>query len=239
MWVWSPRVALFTSVHRGDMASFAVTAETAAAPAAPARPSRKGLLALLALALLGPAFIAGVRILRAPKEPLPDLGEVPAFRFTAQDGKPFGTDELKGKVWVANFIFTRCESICPPFTAKMLTLSKKSAESLSGLRMVSFSMDPEFDTPEVLTKYAQEKTADTTRWAFLTAPRDEMEKVVVKGLFQPMTKGDGSLISIGHSSQFVLVDARGHIRGFISSKEDDAVSHVLRDAEALTREARQ
>lgn len=205
------------------------------APAAQKSPPRGWLLVFAAVALLGPLGLAVGVMIRA-KEPLPVLGTVPAFSLVAQDGEAFGTRQLAGKVWVANFIFTRCTSICPPFTTKMAGIARKSAAQVPGLQLLSFSMDPEYDTPEVLAAYAQERQIDTTRWTFLTGPRDQMEAAVIRGLFQPWDKGNGSLVSIGHSSRFVLVDGRGQIRGFYPSTEEGAVERVVNDARILAAE---
>jgi protein SCO1/2 len=184
---------------------------------------------------LGRVSLLGMlALLAAPgckaREPLPVLGTVPTFSLTAQNGQPFGTEQLAGKVWVANFVFTRCTTICPPFSAKMAAISKAK---LPGVALVSFSVDPEHDTPPVLEAYARTLKADLERWSFVTGTREALEAVVVKGLFQPMEKGDGSLISIGHSNRFVLVDAKGQIRGFFGANEPGAIDTVV----AAAREA--
>lgn len=163
-------------------------------------------------------------------EPLPD------FSLTTHARRPLTRADLSGRPWVANFIFTRCTSICPPFTTKMAAIAKRSAAQVPGLQLVSFSMDPEHDSPAVLSAFAQERQIDTTRWTFLTGPREQMEAAVIKGLFQPWDKGNGSLVSIGHSSRFVLIDARGQIRGFYPSTEEGAVERVVNDARILAAE---
>ena len=168
----------------------------------------------------------------AKREPLPVLGSVPAFELTNQAGAPYSSKTLDGKVWVANFVFTRCPTICPLFTAKMASIQKKTGNELN---LVSFTVDPEFDTAEKLGEYATKFHA-TPRWTFLTGERAKIEAVVVKGMMQAMVKGDGSLMSIGHGSYFVLVDRKQAIRGFYRFSDEGSVVRVLRDAAALTAE---
>jgi protein SCO1 len=166
----------------------------------------------------------------AKREPLPVLATVPTFELTSQAGAPFQSKALDGKVWVANFVFTRCPTICPTFTAKMATIQKKTGDDV---RLVSFTVDPEFDTADKLAEYATKFHA-TPRWTFLTGERAAIEAVVVKGMMQTMVKGDGSLMSIGHGSYFVLVDGKQQIRGFYRFNDDDSVEQVVRDAAALS-----
>lgn len=165
----------------------------------------------------------------AKDAPLPVLGTVPRFELTDQSGAPWASTRMDGKVWVANFVFTRCPTICPTFTAKMASIQKQSGDDL---QLVSFSVDPEFDTPEKLLAYAQKFHA-TPRWSFLTGERANVEAVVVKGMMQPMVKGDGSLMSVGHGSYFVLIDPQQRIRGFYRFNDDDSVVRVLKDAKGL------
>jgi protein SCO1/2 len=165
----------------------------------------------------------------AKREPLPVLGTVPTFELTSQAGTAYASKSLDGKPWIANFVFTRCPTICPTFTAKMASIQKKTGDELN---LVSFSVDPEFDTPEKLAEYATKYQA-TPRWTFLTGERAAIEAVVVKGMMQTMVKGDGSLMSIGHGSYFVLVDGKQQIRGFYRFNDDDSVERVVKDAASL------
>ena len=88
--------------------------------------------------------------------PLPVLGEVPAFRLTSQDGRPYGSEELRGKVWVANFIFTSCTSSCPRLTSKMAIVQRRIRNTDESVHLVSFSVDPDNDTPARLAAYAEQ-----------------------------------------------------------------------------------
>lgn len=177
------------------------------------------------------------RALRAATaKPLPVLGQVPAFELTDARGQPFGSAQLDGKVWVANFVFTRCPTICPAFTAKMGSIFKRSSQLGDEAQLVSFTVDPEFDTPEVLAEYAKNARAGA-RWHFLTGTREALTKVVVDGMMMPMEKGaDGDLMSIGHGSYFVLVDRHRKIRGLYRFHDDEAVEQVLADLPRVAAE---
>ena len=97
-------------------------------------------------------------------EPPPVIGDVPAFEYTDQHGATFGTEQLAGKVWVANFIFTRCTTVCPIFTDKMYQVQHRSKDLGDSFHLVSFSVDPEYDTPEVLKSYADKHGVNSRMW---------------------------------------------------------------------------
>ena len=183
-------------------------------------------------------FTALVLLLGACSRPapaaLPVMATVPDFALTDQSGAAFDSNTLEGKVWVANFVFTRCPIICPTFTAKMASI-QKGTEGLADVRLVSFTVDPEFDTAQKLGEYATLHHAGP-RWTFLTGTRPALETVIIKGMMQAMVKGDGSLMSIGHGSHFVLVDRQQAIRGFYRFSDEGSVEAVLKDAAVLTAE---
>jgi protein SCO1/2 len=165
------------------------------------------------------------------------LATVPAFSATAQDGRAVTQKDLEGSVWVANFVFTRCPNVCPAFTAKMAGLQSLSARRLPSLRLVTFTVDPEHDTPAVLTDYGTKYQADFTRWSFLNAPADVLEQTLMKGMLQPLDRGDMSdLNKVMHSSYFALVDRKLRVRGFYRFSETSAVEAVMQDADAVVRE---
>lgn len=164
------------------------------------------------------------------------LGSVPAFSLTSQNGHSVTRDELLGRIWVANFVFTRCPSVCPMLTAKFHALQGKLRD-LEGVRFVSLSVDPEYDTPEVLKAYAERFEADPERWLFLTGPLTEIERTIVKGFKvhrgQPEPNElDPSLTDIMHGEHFVLVDPEGTIRGYYPS-DDAGLKELEHDIRAL------
>lgn len=192
------------------------------------------LVGVLALGLVGLVVWRATGPRESTKVELPVLSQVPAFDFVSQEGTAFSSKTLEGQVWVANFIFTRCPNICPKFTAKMGALQDRSAAELGQLKLVSFTVDPEHDTPEVLKAYGQKHRANFDRWSFLRGERAELEKVVREGMMQPMDPGDGvDLNSVVHGSYFALVDRQLRVRGVYRFTEANAVDEVLRDAKIL------
>lgn len=207
---------------------------------APRRRRTAGLaLAGIAVAAIAAAAVAIARPSAPPAE-LPDYGELAAFELTDQTGAPFGTRELAGAPWIANFIFTRCPTVCPVFTYKMARVQDATRAVGDRLRLVSFSVDPDYDTPEVLRAYADRHGADPSRWRFLTGAPDAVRTTVRDGLKMAMERaGDaGDVPNILHGTHFVLVDGRSHIRGYYDSNDAGAVDRLIRDATALARDAR-
>jgi protein SCO1 len=168
-------------------------------------------------------------------EPPPVLATLPAFTLTDQTGEPFGSEQLAGKVWVANFIFTRCPVICPAFTRKMVGVQEKT-RGLRPLHLVSFSVDPEFDTPEVLAEYARGYQAEPGRWTFLTGEPETIKATVMEGLKVGMgrTGPADDVDSIFHGTKFVVVDGEGGIRGYYDSEDEAAIQRMLKDVARLT-----
>jgi len=138
------------------------------------------------------------------------LIRTPDFEFLTHDGRKLSRADLEGKIWVANFIFTRCTGPCPLLTSRMAELQQKLGRtSPEDVRLVSFTVDPAYDTPAVLKQYAQAIGADPARWVFLTGPAAQIESTIRKGFLQPLTTGDNG--EPVHSARFVLVDRGGWI----------------------------
>ncbi len=169
--------------------------------------------------------------------PLPSFGELPAFALTNQDGLATGRDDLAGEVWVANFIFTRCPTVCPTFTAKMAELMRRAAAAGVDLRAVSFSVDPEYDTPERLRTYGLRFGADFAAWSFLTGELAAVREVALKGFKMSMGRDGPDPSSIFHGTHFVLVDTQGKIRGYYDVEAEEGLARLLRDATRLVEAA--
>ena len=150
-----------------------------------------------------------------------DLGEVPEFHLTDQNGRPMSRDDLHGKVWVASFIFTRCATLCPQVSATMAELQKELPSE--GVMLVSFTVDPEHDTPAVLQEYARRYGADPDRWRFLTGEQDKVYRLIREGFFLAAEQNQGTARTKGnevtHSPRLVVVDKRGHIRGLFDGRK--------------------
>ncbi|WP_163868536.1 SCO family protein [Myxococcus eversor] len=201
---------------------------------------RPGFWAGIAVVALGLAAVAAGNLTRAGSEPLPQLGALPDFTFTRHDGQPFGSAQLRGHPFIANFIFTRCPTVCPAFTRKMAHVQTSTDSFGTNLQLVSFSVDPKYDTPARLTEYGQLHGANFARWSFLTGDYDVLKDTIVQGFKVSMGREPGSaeddLLSIFHGTHFVLVDSQGQIRGYYDSADSDSTDRLLRDVKRLASE---
>lgn len=194
---------------------------------------------LTALSFLTIGFTALVFLWLSKTKPLPVLGEAGEFQLTERSGRIVRRDELAEKVWIANFIFTRCGGICPMMTAKMRDLQNE-LRGLENIRFVSFSVDPERDTPEVLQKYAGHFSADKDKWLFLTGDKEQLFKLSEQhfrlGVSDiPEDEREAADQSVNHSSKFVLVDRGGKIRNYYDSEDAAAMRRLAEDAKLLAR----
>lgn len=189
----------------------------------------------LALVLAAGSWPVAWSLQTALPPPLPELGTLPPFELVDQQGRPFGSRDLEGRVWVASFIFTRCATVCPAITAQMARIQARTAQLAPAFHLVSISVDPDHDTPERLAAYAREHRARPRAWTFLTGPSGKVRDTVVNGLKVAMGRetGDGGAEEIFHDSHLVLVDQRRRIRAFYDSAEEKVVDRVVRDAALL------
>jgi protein SCO1 len=161
-------------------------------------------------------------------------GTVPAFELVNQNGQPFGSAQLAGRIWIADFIYTTCPGPCPMISSRMSELQKPLEKS--DVHLVSFSVDPEKDTPQVLRGYAEKLQADPARWDFLTGPKSAIYKLSHDGFKLAVSDGGDERGIPVHSTRMVLVDRHGQIRGYYDATEPDAVTKVLADTNHLLRE---
>jgi protein SCO1/2 len=184
---------------------------------------------------IGLAVPIANRVLRPAPAPLPVLSTLPAFSLQDQDGRPFGSAELRGHVWVASFIFTRCPTICPAIVSTLGRVQHRARGIEHGFRLVSFSVDPQHDTPERLAAYARQHRVSPRMWKFLTGALGEVQRTVVDGLKIAMgdPQGEQDFASIMHGTHFVLVDQQGRIRGYYESSNAAVVDRLLTDATML------
>jgi protein SCO1 len=211
---------------------------TTSAPSAgtgPSRPSAR-VLALAAALLLAAGAVAAVGVRARGRGPAPPrLGALPGFQLTERSGRPLSLADLRGRPWVADFIFTQCGGACPAMTARMARLRR---ELPSDVPFVSFTVDPAHDTPEVLSRYAATFHADES-WRFVTGGQKDLYELSVGGFKlaamevpagERTAGGDGPFL---HSSKFVLVDAEGVIRGYYDSTDEEALRTLRADAAAV------
>jgi protein SCO1/2 len=198
--------------------------------------ARAGLLVGGLAIVIAMAFVARAH---HPRPPLALYGHVPSFRLLDQRGAPFSDTDMVGHVSVVDFVFTRCASSCPRLTARMAELQRRLERDGSGARLVSFSVDPDNDTPAVLSAYAAQWHADGARWSFLTGPVTDVKAAVVSGFkvaFEQERKpgaGNANDYDVTHGDWFVLVDGRGDLRGYYTTDDPKDVETLVRDLHRL------
>ena len=180
------------------------------------------------------------RFARQPSVPaLEQLGVLPAFDLTERRQAPLRLDDLRGKVWVADFMYTSCVEICPLQSAEMARLQTAFADH-PDLRLVSISVDPERDTPAVLSAYADKFQADPDRWLFATGEPQAVARLAQEGFrlsaASYVTGDEGQDYTFIHSNRFVLVDRQGRIRGYYRSTDPDDLVRLRRDLTVLLQQ---
>jgi protein SCO1 len=171
---------------------------------------------------------------RLPPPP-PLLAAVPPFRLVDQGGQPFGSADLAGRVWVASFVFTRCQTTCPALTRVVTRVQDRTRALEPAFHLVTFSVDPDYDTPGRLADYARTAHASPRMWTFLTGPSDEVRATVERGLrvgFGGASDGASPPGSL-HGTSLVLVDGRGRVRGYYDPEAPDVVERLVRDVGLL------
>jgi protein SCO1/2 len=176
------------------------------------------------------------------------LGTLPAFSLVDQRGQPFGTRELVGHVWVADFIFTSCQGVCPMLSERMADIGRRARKLGPDFHLVSISVDPAHDTPERLRDYAERYGANPLAWSFLTGPAQVIESAVVGGFKVGMgterapaaaapahagASDQAAFLDIFHGENLVLVDRQLRIRGYFSPT-DEGIAQLM---EAIGRVA--
>ncbi|KQL55545.1 photosynthetic protein synthase I [Heyndrickxia shackletonii] len=156
------------------------------------------------------------------------------FTYTDENGKPFGMKDLKGKLWVANFIFTSCTTICPQLTYQMSELQKKAKkEGLKDVHFVSFSVDPEVDTPKRLKNYASNFQPDFSTWHLLTGySQADVEKFALDK-FKELVKKPENDTQVVHGTSFYLINKKGEIIKDYSGGKDFQAEEIIKDLKGL------
>lgn len=166
----------------------------------------------------------------AARASLPAYSSVPDFSLTDQTGATFDSSaQLKGKVWIADFIYTTCPGPCPRMSSQMHQV-QTALKGLNGFRLVSFTVDPEHDTPPVLDEYSKHFLAEPGIWYFLTGPQATLQRLSRDAFMLGDVNG-----SLEHSTRFVLVDRDSKVRGFYLTEEPDAVTRLIADAKSMLK----
>jgi protein SCO1/2 len=164
--------------------------------------------------------------------PMPVYGAMPVFSLTAEDRRTVTPREFYGKVVIADFIFTTCAGPCPIMSGHMAEMQQDLADDRD-IRLVSFTVDPEHDTPDVLAQYASLYGAKKDRWTFLTGDKHKILDMI-RNDFHLAVSNDSN--AIAHSTKFVLIDKHSNIRGYYDSDETDSMNKLLADAKRLAKE---
>src|SRR5690625_171089 len=161
--------------------------------------------------------------------------QVDEFTAVTQDGEEFNTSDLEGHWWVADFIFTNCETVCIPMTANMLKLKEMlEEEGLDDVKLVSYSVDPERDTPEVLQEYAEENGVDLDRWTFLTGyDFEEIEQYAIDTFKVWVAAPEEGSDQVEHASYFSLVSPEGRIENHYSGTKAEQMENIIEDLKRL------
>lgn len=190
------------------------------------------LIPLVTLALL--LWLRNVEVAALRQRTVSSYGTVPSFQLTNQNGQPFGSAQLAGKIWIADFIYTTCPGPCPMISSRMSELQRPLEKT--DVHLVSFSVDPEKDTPDVLHRYAEKLQVESGRWDFLTGPKSAIYKLSHDGFKLAVSDGSDAQGIPVHSTRIVLVDRHGQIRGYYDATEADAVTKLVADTNHLLRE---
>jgi protein SCO1 len=190
------------------------------------------LIPFVTLALL--LWLRYVEVSALRQRAVSSYGVVPPFQLVNQNGRSFGSAELNGKIWIADFIYTTCPGPCPMISSRMSDLQKPLEKT--DVHLISFTVDPEKDTPHVLRGYAEKLQADPNRWDFLTGPKSAIYKLSHDGFKLAVSDGSDEQGIPVHSTRMVLVDRHGEIRGYYDAAEADAVTKLLADTNHLLRE---
>ncbi|WP_083566440.1 SCO family protein [Domibacillus mangrovi] len=163
--------------------------------------------------------------------------EVKDFKNTNQDGKEVNLSDLKGKVWIADFVFTNCTTVCPPMTKNMSDLQDMlNEEGVKDYRIVSFSVDPERDTPEALKEYISHYEADESNWDLLTGYDGKYIREFAEKSFQTLAIPDPNSDQIMHGTSFYLVDKEGTVVKSYAGNMDVPFDEIVLDVKQLTEQ---
>lgn len=192
------------------------------------------LLISLAILIVGVLALTPIFIYhyQASHPELPVLGHVPPFELTDSTGQPFQRNQLAGKIWVADFFFTTCTGPCPIMSRNMSTVQER-LQSVPDVALVSITINPEYDTPEVLRAYAADHNAQPGKWHFLTGPMSDIYDLATSGFLVAASTEDANL----HSTRFILVDRQFQIRGYYTGTNTAEIDQLVADLKQLLEES--
>jgi protein SCO1/2 len=157
---------------------------------------------------------------------------IPEFSFTDQNGQSVGRAQMQGKITIVDFFFTSCPSICPVMSKEMERVDDMFREKPM-VQIMSISIDPEYDTPEILKAYAEEHNATSGKWHFLSGPKEETYRLAKCGFIIPTVDGNGVPDDFVHTDKFMLIDELGRIRGYYSGTNREEVDLLMLETKVL------
>lgn len=191
------------------------------------------IVVLTGLTIFIPSFVC-----RPKDKVLPDLATIDQFSLVDEMGRPFTDASLHGHVTIVNFIFTRCDTICPVSTMKMERIQEKTYDAGGAIKLVSFSVDPKYDTPARMLDYATKYRYRPERWRFVTGPFDDVYNVIEKQFMTSMMRlpdKPSGVPDISHQGYFLLLDRNAHLRGIYDSDRITQLDDLIHDARQLAR----
>ena len=160
---------------------------------------------------------------------------VKPFEFTTQDNETLSNEDLKGEWWIADFVFTNCTTVCLPMTSNMSVLQSKLKEENIDAQLVSFSVDPEYDTPEVLTEYAADYEADLDNWTFLTGyDFDTIKELSIKSFRSLLAEAPPGDDQVTHGTSFFLVNPDGEIIKKYDGTSSGEMANIVEDLKVVS-----
>lgn len=194
-------------------------------------------LLLVIVAIVVPTVVLPTLIFPPANPKLEDYGTVPAFKLVDHTGAELTDDSLRGHVTIVNFIFTRCDTVCPITTAKMHTVQERTSDE-PGIKLLSISVDPAHDTVAALADFATQYRADPSRWRFAVGDIVALKALVEQGMkvgFDDLGTRPSGAPNITHSGHFVLLDQDVHIRGYYDSDDWPRIERLMKHARYLNR----
>ena len=204
--------------------------------------SRIGIFALMILGVFFSCQSKKKLPFLGPKETKEVAGKVdtiyhriPNFKFINQDSVEVTELDYAGKIYVADFFFTSCPTICPKMKTQMLRIYQRYLTN-SNIKFLSHSIDPDYDRPAVLKSYANRLEVDAKKWNFVTGPKEAIYQIAQKSYMVSAQEDKQEVGGFVHSGAFILVDAQRHVRGIYDGTKEAEVNKLIEDIEILLHE---
>lgn len=172
-------------------------------------------------------------ILAACSNDTSDAHVIAPFSFVNQYGEPYGSEQLEGSIWIANFMFTNCTSVCPTTAIEMAKIQKELANKGLDVELVSFSVDPEIDSPERLKIYVDTYTNDDSNWHLLTGYSQKEIEIFANEQFHTIVQKPDNSDQIIHGSSFYLIDQKGRVINKYHYSNNNYIEEMIAEIEKI------